>query len=202
MVNSKKMSKSSVAVIVLAILLVLSMVLGLTGAWFTAKSDAANEDATLKVGNIGSVAVSATDYVWHRLGDDTQLDAVNDKVMPGDYLKAGSVTIDVTEGDEAVWYLIKGADGNFYKMEGGALVKLDAAAAQDQGLADVTVEGAVVELGGIALDGTEAVSGSISDSALMGTTVTVSGDGYTIAIIQKTNVSADKALTELQTLLA
>ena len=35
MVNSKKMSKSSIAVIVLSILLVLSLILGFTGAWFT-----------------------------------------------------------------------------------------------------------------------------------------------------------------------
>ena len=38
MVKSKKMSKTGIAVIVLAILLVLSMVMGLTGAWFTDKA--------------------------------------------------------------------------------------------------------------------------------------------------------------------
>ncbi|MGN1221891.1 MAG: hypothetical protein ACI4TT_01490 [Christensenellales bacterium] len=202
MVNSKKMSKSSIAVIVLSILLVLSMILGLTGAWFTDKDNAGNEDATLTIGNIGSVSVTATDYVWHRLGSETQLDPVNDKVMPGDYLKAGSVTIDVTAGDEDVWYLIKGANGKFYKMGEGALVELAEPAAQSEGLADVTVEGAFVKLGDIALDGTVSGSGTISDSLLMGTTVTVAGDGYTIAIIQKTNVSDSLALTQLQALLA
>ena len=39
MVKSKKMSKGSLAVIILAVLLVLSMVLGLTGAWFTSKDE-------------------------------------------------------------------------------------------------------------------------------------------------------------------
>ena len=51
MVNSKKMSKSSIAVIVLSILLVLSMILGLTGAWFTDKGSDKTSDS-IKFGNI------------------------------------------------------------------------------------------------------------------------------------------------------
>ena len=43
MVKSKKMSKGSLAIIILAVLLVLSMVLGLTGAWFTDKASGKDE---------------------------------------------------------------------------------------------------------------------------------------------------------------
>jgi hypothetical protein len=39
MVKQKKMSKTSIAVIVLALLLVLSLIMGMTGAWFTSKYD-------------------------------------------------------------------------------------------------------------------------------------------------------------------
>ena len=42
MVKSKKMSKTGIAVIVLAILLVLSMIMGLTGAWYTAGASTSN----------------------------------------------------------------------------------------------------------------------------------------------------------------
>ena len=56
MVKSKKMSKGSLAVIILAVLLVLSMVLGLTGAWFTSKVNdkTGNDEKTFGVVNIGA----------------------------------------------------------------------------------------------------------------------------------------------------
>jgi lipoprotein-anchoring transpeptidase ErfK/SrfK len=53
MVKSKKMSKTGIAVIVLALLLVLSMVMGLTGAWFTAsKSESTSSTISLKFGKV------------------------------------------------------------------------------------------------------------------------------------------------------
>lgn len=54
MVKSKKMSKGSLAVIILAVLLVLSMIMGLTGAWFTSKAE---KDGTTEVA-FGKVAVA------------------------------------------------------------------------------------------------------------------------------------------------
>lgn len=54
MVNSKKMSKSTVAIVILSLLLVLSLILTATGAWFTSKTDATG-NATI---NFGEVKVS------------------------------------------------------------------------------------------------------------------------------------------------
>src|SRR5574344_1857850 len=59
MVNSKKMSKSSIAVICLAILLVLSMILGITGAWFTDTMTEPATTASMKFGNV-DYEISAT----------------------------------------------------------------------------------------------------------------------------------------------
>ena len=199
MVNSKKMSKSTVAIVLLSLLLVLSLILTATGAWFTDSGKAGKEDVTLTVGSIGSVEVTATDYVWHRLGEEEQLNADTDKVMPGDYLKAGSVTITRTEGDSDVWYLIKDAEGTYYKVEGGKLKALEAAAAQDTGLTTLTVEGAFVQLDGQNLDGTKETGAAIQNG--QGSNVTVKGSTYTIAIMQKTNVDAGTALTVLEGLI-
>ena len=90
MVNSKKMSKSSVAVIVLAILLVLSMVLGLTGAWYTAKDSTTGTEGdsiTIRNGWL-SFVVSGEAGSISSSGD-------MDNAMPGD-------TITVVNADFAV----------------------------------------------------------------------------------------------------
>ena len=80
MVNSKKMSKSSIAVIVLSILLVLSLILGFTGAWFT---DQANGDVT-GTGTFGTVKItSATASVSMAEGDANEIT----NLVPGCKLK-------------------------------------------------------------------------------------------------------------------
>lgn len=58
MVKSKKMSKGSLAVIILAVLLVLSMVLGLTGAWFTSKG---KDKTGTGINTFGKVSISQAD---------------------------------------------------------------------------------------------------------------------------------------------
>ena len=67
MVNSKKMSKSSIAVIVLSILLVLSLILGFTGAWFTdSKNSGEGKDVTyglVKIGDVSADAISVTNTI-------------------------------------------------------------------------------------------------------------------------------------------
>ena len=61
MVKQKKMSKTSIAVIVLALLLVLSMIMGITGAWFTDKVDFPNKQSeTLGFGKVDIEGVGAT----------------------------------------------------------------------------------------------------------------------------------------------
>ena len=122
MVNSKKMSKSSVAVMVLAILLVLSMILGLTGAWYTANAAGKGEQS-------GSVSMRDQWLTLSLAADEGAIEAYRadkttpvelDEVMPGDYLKADSTTFTVTatktvEAGENVsaWVFLLDASGKY-----------------------------------------------------------------------------------------
>ena len=58
MVKSKKMSKTSIAVIVLALLLVLSLVMGITGAWFSSKVE--NTEVESSTFGFGEVKITGT----------------------------------------------------------------------------------------------------------------------------------------------
>lgn len=99
MVNSKKMSKSSIAVIVLSILLVLSMVLGLTGAWFT---DVQTGDGVTK--DFGKIAITVDDDKFGevtRAYNDTGV--VTGKIMPGDTI---NYLLKVTADQEDAWFIV------------------------------------------------------------------------------------------------
>jgi hypothetical protein len=89
------MSKSSIAVIVLAILLALSMVLGLTGAWFTSKDDA-DADTTIKFGTVAIDVSETTTGTW------TSDSTVEGELMPGDSY-AAVITLKNT-GSQDVYY--------------------------------------------------------------------------------------------------
>ena len=126
MVKSKKMSKTSIAVIILALLLVLSMVLGLTGAWFTKSGQnetaATNPASTLYFGKLGDVVVSAQAGTWKAAGGAaipaSGQAGHREVLMPGDEVKTGAVSfsyaVSETEADNgteaSVYYLIY--DGN------------------------------------------------------------------------------------------
>ena len=92
MVNSKKMSKSSIAVIVLSILLVLSLILGFTGAWFTDKLTSGEEGTKVTFGH-----VELND------GKAIAITAPAGKVMPGDKL---TVTNTQYKGAAAYYKLV------------------------------------------------------------------------------------------------
>ena len=98
MVNSKKMSKSSIAVIVLSILLVLSLILGFTGAWFTDKD--AKGEQTVNFGTI-DVALDGTSDIGFKNGDNSTL---TEPLMPGDKVMAKAVVKNT--GAEA-YYVVK-----------------------------------------------------------------------------------------------
>ena len=86
MEKTKRLSKSSIAVIVLAILLVLSMVMGLTGAWFTA-SDAGTGSSTLNFGKVNIDVVNDAVVITPTLArpDDANTNEVNEaRLQPGD----------------------------------------------------------------------------------------------------------------------
>lgn len=110
MVKSKKMSKGSLAVIILAVLLVLSMVLGLTGAWFTDKKNKTIDNPTLSFGKIGKVSIELAGATWTDKTGKELTSADRAYVMPGDNVKGGKISITYTtvEGDEAkVYYVIE-----------------------------------------------------------------------------------------------
>lgn len=92
MVNSKKMSKSTIAVILLSLLLCLSLVLTATGAWFTDKAD--GEGDTLTFGEI-DIEVTEDTYTSTGTGYLTDVD-----IMPGDTVNA---SVKVNNVKEAVY---------------------------------------------------------------------------------------------------
>ena len=117
MVNSKKMSKSSIAVIVLSILLVLSMILGMTGAWFFTSNSGEYEGGELTYGSM-----AATITPGELAHYNAKNEVVDRNVVPGDYVK-GSVEVKITH-DVDVYYAIYDDAGNYYEVSAGKLVKL------------------------------------------------------------------------------
>ena len=137
MVNSKKMSKSSIAVIVLSILLVLSLILGFTGAWFTDKKDSGTDNGTLTFGKIAlsSVTTNIADVkTW-------------EKALPGDS-KDLTGTVVVEGGSEAMYVLVKATStGSELKVakDGANVLALNFGATESADF--VTVTGATLNEG-------------------------------------------------------
>lgn len=107
MVNSKKMNKSTVAVIVLALLLVLSLILTATGAWFTDKAVSDKTDASINWGaiKVQYTAEEGNNGIWT---DKTGATTV-DSVLPGDKLDfAGSIAFAGSDSD--LYMLVKISD--------------------------------------------------------------------------------------------
>lgn len=91
MVNSKKIGKSTVAVILLSILLTLSLILTATGAWFTNSKDSTAGD-TVKFGKVEITSATATVTVESAT-----------KYLPGDTI-SGSVTF-ANGSDVDIYYI-------------------------------------------------------------------------------------------------
>ena len=127
MVKSKKMSKSAIAIIVLSLLLVLSMVLGLTGAWFTDKVENSEvSSGSLSFGKVdinGSGVYSITPVTYE---SNPALFVDGDKITIADgltiansstvkiiYLVERQISVSVTsedfdEEDIAAWFKTAG----------------------------------------------------------------------------------------------
>ena len=122
MVKSKKMSKTSIAVIILALLLVLSMVLGLTGAWFTSSKDTNVSTNSLSFGKVGVITLSA-EGVKHERYDSTQskfVEVVSGPVLPGDRVTAGALSFaydSAQAGTETEVYYIVFDGAHYYKID-------------------------------------------------------------------------------------
>ena len=117
MVKSKKMSKTSIAVIILALLLVLIMVLGITGAWFTDKHDPSDVTGqSLSFGKIGEVELTVTGFTWTQGVNEDAISGGRTVVMPGDNVKGGRIHIAYTgTGVRDVYYVLV-KDGAFYTL--------------------------------------------------------------------------------------
>ena len=207
MVKSKKMSKTSIAVIVLALLLVLSLVMGITGAWFQDVDNSADpvSQPTLTMGQLGEVSLLATAYTW----EDASHTAVSGDrlasliVMPGDTVKAGGITINYSNaGTEAqVYYLIKAVTAGDTPTT--AYYTID----NDHHLAATTTVAGTIAKGGSATtvitdcyatvnskpvdgDGADFVSDTDENKALVFQNTLLAGNvTYTVAVLQMTNVS-------------
>jgi len=88
MVKSKKLSRGSLAVLLLALMLALSMVVGITGAWFT---DAAQKnDAT--TGSFGTVSIRPIQASEYKL-DTAWSGTDNEKILPGSSINVSGGTV-------------------------------------------------------------------------------------------------------------
>ncbi len=112
MVKNKKMSKTSIAVIVLALLLVFSLVMGMTGAWFTDTKTPTAQQQTITFGKIdvdaGLTAIAAGNWS-HALPGDTAALAGTATVKAGSedlyiLVKAESSILDDQDSPIALYY--------------------------------------------------------------------------------------------------
>ena len=171
MVKSKKLSKSSLAVIVLSLLLILSMIVGMTAAWFTDKKE--NSGVTK---NFGTVALSVDDSSFGKVTRVSNENGdVTGFVMPGDTI---NYTLGVTkaEDSEDFWYAvlvtITGTEANQSPAQ---------SAIKETDVHDVASEKSVT--------GTLELTGASYGNTYQGKAITLS---YTVVAVQKANV-ADKA---------
>ena len=212
MVKSKKASKSTLIIIVLAMLLVASMILGITGAWFT-KSDtkvASSLTGSVRFGNIATATITLTPS-----GGSYAIDA--NHVIPGDTIAGTQVSV-ALKHDIGVYATLKheytsgqSTVTEYYKMANGEITKVDA------GLTTDTLSQFLIAKP--ATDPTEATSYTMSVAAVpiprdtesetpiggytitMGNTIQItSGQGtYYLYVIQKDNITAAQAVAYLTT---
>ena len=196
MVNSKKMSKSSIAVIVLAIMLALSMILGVTGAWFTYTQEAADTGASGVFGKVNMVLEIAdgSEAKITRADRSTAVEGTTaDPIMPGDVVSAATYTLSIGDDSEAAFYVIKNNENNkFYEVVDNALVEITDSKAGSfaKGAEDVTFGGAEVVL-----------TGADYGNGYQGADYTSSTSGYTLYAIQQANLDDATAYTTIMGLI-
>ena len=190
MVNSKKMSKSSIAVIVLSILLVLSLILGFTGAWFTAKDAGSSNDSLF-----GKVAISTEGSKLTYDGDKTL--ATETKLMPGCSVKA-TVAIKndtvASEGEGGIYYVvkIKISVNNETKQE-GFFVKGETAAKKVESATDLVV---LDNATSVTITAEEKLDGETYTNDFANKTVHIE---YSVYAIQSAHIEATEAYKILVT---
>lgn len=97
MVKSKKMSKSTVAIVLLSLLLVLSLILTATGAWFT---DTKSADKDMTFGTLKLDAITMDEVAVANT-----IETANLNLMPGSKV-SGKVSV-TNAGNSAAWLRYK-----------------------------------------------------------------------------------------------
>ena len=204
MVKSKKMSKTGIAVIVLAILLVLSLVMGMTGAWYTKSAGPSTEgdysftlrDTWIELSASGAGTVTVSREV-NGTRSNLEAPAANQQgvvaytVMPGDYITAsGSVTFTVTNTGLVGFYYVIVKDGAPF----GATESTAAYVAAGEHAADAISVADTLDLvntDNILVDASSPYTYQVSTALTYdnaGDTATISFGAYSIYAIQAENV--------------
>lgn len=174
MVNSKKMNKSTVAVVVLALLLVLSLILSATGAWFTDKETGSEITKDFGVVNM---KVTATDFgKVTRVSNDAG--EVSGKIMPGDTI-GYNLTVEKAEGSEEFWFAVLVTVSG---LESGDITTTISEENVKDSATDSLVEGSVV------------LTGESYGNTYQGKQIKLS---YTVVAVQKANVANKAAAVTL-----
>lgn len=121
MVKSKKMSKSAVAIVLLSLLLVLSLILTATGAWFTytTKNDANGTEGkyTFRDGAM-SATIGDMDATFGKvMRGETEVTNHAD-VMPGDVIKGGSLSVSFTAKGAGAYIVYRIGEGAWKVLNG------------------------------------------------------------------------------------
>lgn len=188
MVKSKKMSKSTVAIVLLSLLLVLSLILTATGAWFTYKADNAGGSATGGYtfrDNAMSVAFGdlSSDFGKVYRGAEEVTDHTD--IMPGDVIKGGSLVATFTLPTGKTAYAIYKEGAGEWK---NASDKSDASTTNLTTVANA--ETLTFEVSDLVL------TGANYDNSKQGTGIDVSQftiGALTIRMIQSENLTAEAA---------
>ena len=191
MVNSKKMSKSTVAIVLLSLLLVLSLILTATGAWFTytTKNDANGTDGkyTFRDGAM-SATIGEMSTTFGKVMRGTEEVTDHADVMPGDVIKGGSLEVSFEAKGEGAYIV--------YRIGNGAWKVLSGA---DATAANLTASKAPIEKLKLSVDDLT-LTGDNYDNTHQGTDIDVSSialGAVEIRMIQVENLSAADAFAKL-----
>lgn len=195
MVKSKKMSKSTVAIVLLSLLLVLSLILTATGAWFTSTAPADSASSNFKYGTVSGTITAGTNVkhydATYTTGTGDAADSIErQEVLPGDWLVT-SVTIKNTSDVDVYYAIKKGSD--YYYINGKTLTAYGEATEAQKIAEDAEALSAYFELH---------IETSVvyDDAHVAGQEVSFGGESFTVIFIQADNITAAQALLQLKTM--
>ena len=227
---SKSKSSSKLIYLILGLLISASLFFTFSGAWFTASASTTKSgtSATFVLGNFGDVSISANNYIWKDSSNNniyptaqaknTANDAtgiVRDKVMPGDKVQSGSITMTFdalnTSTYPKAYYLIKTGNNYYTINNSNALVQTSTTAGVIDSQETKTINGSIVSI--TENNQTKYLDGSTSSASIgntaqgqaltdMGASVgtfslTAGGITYYVAVIQYPNLTATTAFDQL-----